>query len=422
MKKIIFGLIVFLFFSSFSFAEENQPSWYLINSNKEAKFKFFNDSENWDYLLTEDNKKVSLERSYDKEMIRIIITKDKTVILDSKNEIFKWSEDDKRVVKDIYFSLDKKNIAFLIKSYEGEDKKYIVHYKWNESKYYDDINNFTFSPDSKKISFIARKNWKEILVENLKEVKPTLIEPKSEDLKVFFEKSIKDFDYKIDKFIYDKNSNLVIFAYWDARLPFIIEGWDVTIRLQEWFNEKYKEYFEWEKQDFKDFSLIKDWYIYYSDDKKHSFIRYEIEKWKKWIIIDKIYFSTNNYERLSFIWYREELNWFLAFWNRDSKEIVFINLDEYEVIENLNDIKYNYINKEELTKELILLKNNLKDRKWNKYVEKFEELIPKISAEKLFSINEKLEKFDLSDIKYEKYKDILTYLKLKIKLELYDEN
>ena len=75
--------------------------------------------------------------------------------------------------------------------------------------------------------------------------------------------------------------------------------------------------------------------------------------------------------------------------------------------------------KTELTKQLLLLKNNLKTTKWNKYVNKFDELIPKLSDEKLLSINEKLEEFDLTDNKYAKYIDILGYFKIKIWLESY---
>ena len=64
--------------------------------------------------------------------------------------------------------------------------------------------------------------------------------------------------------------------------------------------------------------------------------------------------------------------------------------------------------------KLTSIKNKLKNTKYDKYVIKFDKIIPKLSIEKLNKIKLKLDKIDLDNKKYFKYRDILLYLRFKI--------
>jgi hypothetical protein len=66
-------------------------------------------------------------------------------------------------------------------------------------------------------------------------------------------------------------------------------------------------------------------------------------------------------------------------------------------------------------KQNIIAKINLKNNiKMNKYVSKFEKLIPKLSDEKLNKLNEKISKLSDNTRNHKKYKDILNFIEAKV--------
>ncbi len=85
-------------------------------------------------------------------------------------------------------------------------------------------------------------------------------------------------------------------------------------------------------------------------------------------------------------------------------------------------IKINLKSEVELTKELNLLKVKLKDTKYWKILPKFDKKISWFDDKKLLLLKKMLEKFNLNNEKYIKYKNVLTYLKIKILLESYKRN
>ena len=80
---------------------------------------------------------------------------------------------------------------------------------------------------------------------------------------------------------------------------------------------------------------------------------------------------------------------------------------------NNNEIKI------KLEKQIIILKEKLKSNpKFSSFVPKFEKLIPQISNERLLEINERIWKFSEEIKTNRKYEDILSYLEIKVKLEI----
>lgn len=78
-------------------------------------------------------------------------------------------------------------------------------------------------------------------------------------------------------------------------------------------------------------------------------------------------------------------------------------------------------NKKQLFKNYLISKSTIsKNSDFKKYIPKLNNLISNINIEKLKEIDSKLEKFDLNNKKFKKYKIVLEYLKAKIKLEIYE--
>lgn len=115
------------------------------------------------------------------------------------------------------------------------------------------------------------------------------------------------------------------------------------------------------------------------------------------------------------LWYNNNLAFPKGFKNKTTSDNVESISKKYEK----NNIKAKSL----LTKDLIISKNNLrKVIKQKKTISKIDSLVIKLDIKKLESLYTKLDKINLKLAKFKKYKDLLTYLKAKVWLEIHKRN
>lgn len=258
--------------------------------------------------------------------------------------------------------------------------------------------------------------------------------------------------YKDWKKYWKEYYKIVNYKYWP--------NWIYSVIVENECCWKYSMFINWNKIGWE-YDLINKFWIEFSIDWMHTAFLAK-KNWnyiivKDWIEITEFvdgntYFFFDKENNFYYIWREWDIkleywtrlswrnniikNWKKITWSFDDVNSVVYNKSDNSIYfmwrkdwiswlyktNNINKTNINNNKKTEWIKQVILLKNNLKNTKWNKYVLKFDEIIPKLTDEKLLSINKKLEKFDLNNSKYKNFKEILTYLKLKIELELYNRN
>ena len=319
-----------------------------------------------------------------------------TLIKDFKEVKFVNSNNNEQIIR-IFFSEDWKSFSYIL--HKGSNYYNIINWletkmEWNVldilNKYNDDIYN----AKSENIKF----KWNFI--------KKVYDESTWWEYKFYFEKDwykseLYDSIIRSEHIIFSKNNN--DFAFWGEKdWNYILnKNGEEILSLDKAYNRIYKG---------KIWTYYSNQFLYISDNWENlAYIKWK--NWKKVAILD--WYETGEYDEIWSVVISGDWKELLLSVKKDWKVFVVkysINKEEY----NNNNVEI----KLELTKQLILSKIKLKDTKWNKYVDKFEELIPKLSDEKLVILSDKLEKFDLNNIKFAKYKDILSYLKLKIELEI----
>jgi hypothetical protein len=89
----------------------------------------------------------------------------------------------------------------------------------------------------------------------------------------------------------------------------------------------------------------------------------------------------------------------------------------YIKIKNLKkDKEKHYLCELPKTKDMLI--KDLEKTKYKKYIPKIDEIVEKLSEEKLKSVLEKINKIDLENPKFEKYRDLLEYFKYKILVKM----
>lgn len=482
MKKIIISLIIFLLFSNFGFAWDKceyievskgynsiysltySPDWksFAFKNEKDWKFSIIKDWIEWkkydkiEKIKYSNNWKIAYIAS--NEWFHYVI---KDWIEIYKSEFYLWNLQYSPNWKSIAFNVKKNwNWWIIIKDWieiNKYEKSYNSawgnmysldwkHYafsaekKWKKIivKDWIEINKYffqwypLFSPSWKEFVFIAKNKWKYFIVINWKEWKkytsritdiPYFIDSNNyllhleENWKTFVEKN----GIKSDKYDYWYIQNLTYSKDWKNYAYETINSlWNFVV-IKNWKEiNKYKESLkpmfssDWESFSFnvhKDWKniLIKDWkeinkykriysYIYSPYWKSFSFIANKtvykniiVKDWKEIDKYENVYslMYLPNSQNISFV---AKIRW---------KEVII-----QEICDNSKN--------NSIEKKLNIYKNKLP----KKVVLKLENIITKLSKEKLTKVYKKIEKIDLENKKYAKYKDILIYIKLRIWLEL----
>jgi len=175
-----------------------------------------------------------------------------------------------------------------------------------------------------------------------------------------------------------------------GNITYIIANWK-KIRVESYFRNiknlniiNNKLFFIYDKQDEKTYNIL-DTYIYYD---------WNYSKWL-WEL------SSINFDKDENIYFIRHTSDWLLYWYK-------CDFSDYNIKEKSNTI----------LKLKIAEDNLIKTKTGKKYLYKLEDFISKLSIIKLQNVSNKIDKINLNDSRYKKYKDILEYIKYRILVEL----
>ncbi len=270
---------------------------------------------------------------------------------------------------------------------DTEWKKSIIN-DWIESLKYDYLDNLMYFKDSEKLIYLVYDEGKSFMVNNWTEG--------------------KKYDDIVDR---GEVKQKILFTYsanWE-KIAYVAKEKDEDGRASKEFvvnnNVEWKKYY-----------LILD--IKYSLDGKDLFYVVKEENsytysWEK--IYGKSFFVHNwieskKYDDLYNI--EEFLNWDVILSGKNNGE--YFKIRYSCSINNILETSENFAN------TIISLKTKLEsDEKWWPLVNKLEELISKMTDEKLLKFYKLLDSVNFNSSSFVKYKDFLEYLKAKIWIEIY---
>ncbi len=411
--------------------KESQKYSYVYNINYSPDWKgfAFTAERDWGRFLVKDweesNKYYNIYYTYSPNgeslVFRARKNDDKWVVVKDWKKIWEYDK-----IENIRYSfyLDWKSFVFRA---ERDWKEFFVK-DWKELQKYDNVSQFSYSSDGKSYSFIATNNWKEFIVKDGQELS------KFDDI------------YRLEYF--DKWENII----------FVARDWNKLLLVKENENADYDIIYEL-KYYYLDKSIDVDaednpfsHMIMSSDPRLYIFGEtslFKAEKDRK-IVIVKNSEEINRYDYADSL--INSLNWkSFAFTARKDWERIIVK-DWKEILKNeydyVSDIWYTSNNeiyfqaeenwkqfivqeictsttqlsetKETLTQNIKTLKTKLQNNsKYSSLVNKIDEIISSVSDEKLFIVYERIDKLNLNNPNASEYKDIFTYLKSKIWVEIY---
>jgi len=444
MKKIILSLIVFVF--SFSFVEaENINIWNLscekvnsLDGLEKKEYKEIKDKEKIKNFLKKynlkNNKYVNIKNieysslnSKDVKYVATTVSWEQKVMM---NNIYLW---DNYEIRNFEFL---KNDTFFATCWR-ENYKWCVH---SQNKRTQIVNYWKKIINKKEIEKFLKENnvkWKYTEIKSVKKSIDWSILTfvwKKENWKYVVDKNNKEWkEYrKIERILYSPDWKSINFLWTTDKRELILvldnlELWDnFPILISGFWKNNGSIFFYWKKTFYpRTYYIIKDWikeelkelswkWIVNIDDfivfsnKKDYFLSLKQDFW----IFDNSFYREQNY--LLYNWeiesfWNNSVVWEIKdYWNKKWFKIAFND-------SNKNKFRNYICEKEETDEEKILKLKNIISKK---IVLKLEKVIIKLSKEKLIKIYKKIDKINLEDKKYAKYKNILEYFKLRILLEI----
>jgi len=323
-------------------------------------------------------------------------------------------------------SEDGKSYYYII----NKDTTYLLFKDWKEiSKYNKKILEWSFriSDNWEKYYFISENNneyiiikdWKEIFTSK-SEIDPSLFKISKTWNSYYFLSTENYIDYNlninwIEEWIYNNVSSGWFKISEDTTKYFSIfetYGFDK-------FSINWEEV--WEYKEIHNLEISKDGINYFYIFKEDNLSKIN----KNWEVIweyDNIYNLIISEDGESYYYIAEESDkkYFIKSIN-SKREIVNnekIQITVNPIIEENNTFELN--KKSIYVKNLIIAKTNLnKSIKWKKNIEQIDNIVSKINDIKLKKLYQKLDKIDLNNKNFRKHRDLLSYLKNRIWVELY---
>ncbi len=293
----------------------------------------------------------------------------------------KWKE--YKHITEIKYSPDGKSLSYVVEKWG--DSMCVVK-DWIEQKEYTDVFSLTYSPDSREISYFIREDWN----------KPTA------------------WYYVIRNWVRWKEYPYLWYVYWDNKIYYSPDSKSIAYegttesKCCVWEEDFYVENIVVLNEESKITNPVNE--LRFLND--GSLITFSKEE-GRWIIsrnlneekeYDEIYDSNFSSDDSS-----------LTFYVQDNQKEFLVQYSCH--VGNILEPLENFVN------TVLLLKPELdSDEKWWSLVGKLDELISKMTDEKLINFYKILDKVNFNSSSFIKYKDFLTYLKAKIWIEIYKRN